>query len=126
MLPLMAHGHLIPFLELARKIHQRKCFTITIATTPLNIKYLHSTTTNHYESSIYIAELHFSCFGLPPNSDNTENLPVGLIGTLSGQQLASKPHSIACYWTLLKKMASLLCMLYQTFSWDGLWMLQRL
>ncbi|XWS58951.1 hypothetical protein CRYUN_Cryun08bG0078300 [Craigia yunnanensis] len=44
MLPMVAHGHLIPFLELARKIHQRTRFNITIATTPLNIQYLRSTT----------------------------------------------------------------------------------
>ncbi|WRX25014.1 hypothetical protein QQP08_017501 [Theobroma cacao] len=88
MLPLMAHGHLIPLLALAREIHQRKGFTITIASTPLNIKYLRSTickdssSTTDRQSAIHLAELPFCCSGLPPNSDNTENLHVDQIGTL--------------------------------------------
>ncbi|XP_021282645.1 UDP-glycosyltransferase 92A1-like [Herrania umbratica] len=88
MLPLMAHGHLIPFLALAREIHQRKGFTITIVSTPLNIKYLRSTickdssSTTDLQSAIHLAELPFCCSGLPPNSDNTENLHVDQIGTL--------------------------------------------
>ncbi|KAL7180814.1 hypothetical protein ACSBR1_039802 [Camellia fascicularis] len=45
MLPFMAHGHLIPFLALATQIHQTTGFTITIATTPLNIHYLRRSST---------------------------------------------------------------------------------
>ncbi|PSR92597.1 UDP-glycosyltransferase [Actinidia chinensis var. chinensis] len=39
-LPFMARGHLIPFLALARQIHQTTNFTITITATPLNTAYL--------------------------------------------------------------------------------------
>jgi hypothetical protein len=34
MLPFLAHGHLIPFLALARQLHQTTGFTITIVSTP--------------------------------------------------------------------------------------------
>ncbi|GKV41013.1 hypothetical protein SLEP1_g48594 [Rubroshorea leprosula] len=74
MLPMMAHGHLVPFLALAREIHQRKGFTITMASTPLNIQYLRSTAV----SEIRLVELPFRSaeHGLPPDTENTENLPL--------------------------------------------------
>ncbi|KAM7252004.1 hypothetical protein ACFE04_023887 [Oxalis oulophora] len=85
MLPFMAHGHLIPFLELARKIHHTSGYTITIACTPLNITYLRSTMAGDHrnaDNTINLAELHFcsSDHGLPPNTENTENLTLDEIG----------------------------------------------
>ncbi|OIW04155.1 hypothetical protein TanjilG_00715 [Lupinus angustifolius] len=76
MSPFMAHGHLIPFLELARQIHERTSFTITIAITPLNIQYLKSAISSN--NDIQLAELPFnsSQHGLPPNIENTEKLPL--------------------------------------------------
>ncbi|XP_022719857.1 UDP-glycosyltransferase 92A1-like [Durio zibethinus] len=88
MLPMMAQGHLIPFLALARKIHQLTRFNITIATTPLNIQYLRSSiyedsspTIETDSSGIHLAEL--LPFGSvvdqskPSNTDlNAENLPL--------------------------------------------------
>ncbi|XVF29338.1 hypothetical protein REPUB_Repub15cG0112200 [Reevesia pubescens] len=81
MLPLMGHGHLIPFLALARQIHHRTGFNITIANTPLNIQYLRSNLHQDPTSGIYLAELQFnsSDHGLPPNTENTENLSLDLI-----------------------------------------------
>ncbi|XVE81090.1 hypothetical protein DITRI_Ditri15bG0035400 [Diplodiscus trichospermus] len=82
MLPFMAHGHLIPFLALAGQIHHRTGFNITIANTPLNIQYLRSTLHQHPTSEIRLAELQFNSadHGLPLNTENTENLPLDLIG----------------------------------------------
>ncbi|KAJ4715426.1 Glycosyltransferase [Melia azedarach] len=80
MLPLLAHGHLIPSLALAKQIHRRTGFTITIANTPLNIQYLRSTISADSNSSetshIRLAELPFcsSDHGLPPNAESTGNL----------------------------------------------------
>ncbi|PQM38745.1 UDP-glycosyltransferase 92A1 isoform X1 [Prunus yedoensis var. nudiflora] len=51
MLPLIAKGHLIPFLALAKQIQQKTGFTITIATTPLNIQYLKATISSTSSSS---------------------------------------------------------------------------
>ena len=78
MTPFMAHGHLIPFLALARKIQETTIsFKITIATTPLNIQHLKSAISNN-DISINLAELPFnhSQYGLPPNMENTEKLPL--------------------------------------------------
>ncbi|KAJ7957332.1 Glycosyltransferase [Quillaja saponaria] len=77
MLPFMAHGHLIPFLALARQIQERSGFKITIANTPLNVQYLRSTISKtSTNSNIHLAELSFSStqHGLPPNTENTENI----------------------------------------------------
>ncbi|CAB4263631.1 unnamed protein product [Prunus armeniaca] len=88
MLPFMAQGHLIPFLALARKIQQRTGFTITIASTTLNIQYLSatiaSTSNSQLDSNIHLAELSFCStdYGLPPNAENTEDLPLSKIADL--------------------------------------------
>ncbi|OMP03822.1 UDP-glucuronosyl/UDP-glucosyltransferase [Corchorus olitorius] len=87
MLPFMAHGHLIPFLALAKQIHLRTGFNITIANTPLNVQYLRSTLIGHdhqHRFGIHLAELPFNSadHGLPPNTENTENLPLDQIGNL--------------------------------------------
>ncbi|PIN21114.1 UDP-glucuronosyl and UDP-glucosyl transferase [Handroanthus impetiginosus] len=83
MLPFMAQGHLIPFLALANQIHKRFGFTITIATTPLNVRYLTAAIANNStkSSKINVHELPFnSCdHGLPPNTENTEALPLNQI-----------------------------------------------
>ncbi|KAE8022778.1 hypothetical protein FH972_008552 [Carpinus fangiana] len=92
MLPYMAHGHLIPFLALARQIQRTTGFTITIANTALNIQYLRSTISTDSNSSIRFAELPFcsSDHGLPPNAENTENLPPNKIVNLFHASLSLK------------------------------------
>ncbi|XP_022761001.1 UDP-glycosyltransferase 92A1-like [Durio zibethinus] len=92
MLPLMGHGHLIPFLALAKQIHHRTGFNITIANTPLNIQYLRSTLQQDPTSGISLAELQFNSadHGLPPNIENTENLPLDLIGKLFASSVSLK------------------------------------
>ncbi|VVA24075.1 PREDICTED: UDP-glycosyltransferase [Prunus dulcis] len=94
MLPMIAKGHLIPFLALAKQIQQKTGFTITIATTPLNIQYLEATISSTSSSSntqshsnnfdINLAELPFcsSDFGLPQDTESTENLSLKQIGDL--------------------------------------------
>ncbi|CAA0808841.1 UDP-glycosyltransferase 92A1 [Striga hermonthica] len=86
MLPFMAQGHLIPFLALANRIHTTFGFTVTIATTPLNARYLRAAVATHAAgpSHIHISELEFDAprHGLPPNTENTESLPLHLIVNL--------------------------------------------
>ncbi|KAM1049964.1 hypothetical protein ACFX2I_031683 [Malus domestica] len=89
MLPFMAQGHLIPFLQLARNLQQRKSLiTVTVASTALNIQYLRTTiasnSSSQSDSNIRLAELSFcgTDHGLPPNGENTENLPISKIGNL--------------------------------------------
>ncbi|KAH7841144.1 hypothetical protein Vadar_026144 [Vaccinium darrowii] len=103
MLPFMAHGHLIPFLALARLIHQSTNFTITIATTPLNTAYLCSAvssdpTLSSSQCRLRLATLPFnsSDHDLPPNTENTESLPPNKIITLlhSSAALESPSHRL--------------------------------
>ncbi|KAL3621648.1 hypothetical protein CASFOL_036560 [Castilleja foliolosa] len=86
MLPFMAQGHLIPFLTLANKINKRFGFTITIATTPLNAAYLNTAikSTNSSQKNIHSFSLDFNPaeHGLPPNTENTEGLPLAQIVNL--------------------------------------------
>ncbi|KAJ6860694.1 UDP-glycosyltransferase 92A1-like [Populus alba x Populus x berolinensis] len=99
MLPFMAHGHLIPFLALARQIHQATGFKISIASTPLNIQYLSSTFNSSSDEPendhIHLLELPFcnTDNGLPENS---ENLSLDSIGKLFSASLSlRKPfHSL--------------------------------
>ncbi|QCE01507.1 UDP-glucosyl transferase 73C [Vigna unguiculata] len=78
MVPIMAQGHIIPFLALARKIQHTAAttFTITIASTPLNIQHLKSALSSTSPNQIRLAELPFNSaqHGLPPNTENTEKL----------------------------------------------------
>lgn len=88
MVPYMAQGHIIPFLALARQIEQRTSFTITIANTPLNIQYLRSAISS--SSRIRLAELPFNAaqYGLPPNIENTEKLPLTLLANFFHSSLS--------------------------------------
>ncbi|GMY32217.1 UDP-glycosyltransferase 92A1-like [Fagus crenata] len=93
MLPLMAHGHLIPFLALARRIQQTTGFTVTIANTKLNIQYLRSTlSSSDSNSNIRFAELPFCSTDqdLPPNTENTKNLSLTNMITLLRASLSLK------------------------------------
>ncbi|KAL3724435.1 hypothetical protein ACJRO7_029581 [Eucalyptus globulus] len=85
MLPFMAHGHLIPFLALARRIRHQTPFVVTLAATPLNLQYLRSIISPYdADSRIHLHELPFrsSEHGLPPDTENTENLPINQIVAL--------------------------------------------
>ncbi|KAJ6860670.1 UDP-glycosyltransferase 92A1-like [Populus alba x Populus x berolinensis] len=102
MLPFLAHGHLIPFLALARQIHQATGFKISIASTPLNIQYLSSTFNSSSDEPendhIHLLELPFCSTDndLPPNTENSENLSLDSIGKLLSASLSlRKPfHSL--------------------------------
>ncbi|KAG8499933.1 hypothetical protein CXB51_006325 [Gossypium anomalum] len=100
MVPFMAHGHLIPFLALAKQIHHQTGFNIAIANTPLNIQYLRSTLRRNPIPGIHFLELQFnsSDHGLPPNTENTENLSLDLIGKF----FASSVYLKTPFYNLLK------------------------
>ncbi|KAM2050225.1 hypothetical protein TB2_031286 [Malus domestica] len=101
MLPFMAQGHLISFLQLARNLQQRKSLiTVTVASTALNFQYLHTTiasnSSSQSDSNIRLAKLSFCStdHGLPPYGENTENLPLSKIGNLgaASTSLESPTH----------------------------------
>ncbi|KAL7163051.1 hypothetical protein ACSBR2_039196 [Camellia fascicularis] len=74
------------FLALATQIHQTTGFTITIATTPINIDHLCSTIVANHQShdQICLVALPFnsSDHDLPPNTENTEAVPLNQLITL--------------------------------------------
>lgn len=93
MLPFMAQGHLIPFLALANQIAQRFPFKITIATTPLNVSYLRRSAAASNTSQIHFFELPFNGadHGLPPDTENTEALPLNLVINLFHASASLQP-----------------------------------
>uniref|UniRef100_A0A7N0TRZ1 Glycosyltransferase n=1 Tax=Kalanchoe fedtschenkoi TaxID=63787 RepID=A0A7N0TRZ1_KALFE len=103
MAPFMAQGHLIPFLALANHIHKRTAFTITIATTPLNLKYLRRALSRDMDRAINLAELPFSSshHGLPPDTENTEALTLSQVAVLGMASTSLK----APFHELVKKIA---------------------
>ncbi|KAF3434407.1 hypothetical protein FNV43_RR25510 [Rhamnella rubrinervis] len=85
MLPWLAHGHIFPFLELAKKLTHRN-FHIYICSTPVlvnSIKPKLSHHPNNYSNSIEAVELHLpSIPELPPHYHSTKGLPPHLLPTL--------------------------------------------
>ncbi|KAK1412871.1 hypothetical protein QVD17_34451 [Tagetes erecta] len=96
MLPFMGQGHIIPFLELAyNMLHHNHNLNITIVNTPLNINYLRSAIANRPSpsSQIHLKPLPFNStdHGLPPNSENTDGLPLTQIIKLFHSSASLEP-----------------------------------
>ncbi|KAF7837089.1 UDP-glycosyltransferase 92A1 [Senna tora] len=118
MVPFMAHGHLIPFLALARQILQNSSFSITIANTPLNIHYLQSAISSSPSPNLHLAPLPFhpTIHGLPPNTENAEKVPPPLLADLGLASLTLQPHLRALISTITQQEARPpLCIIYDVF-----------
>ncbi|KAL3338052.1 hypothetical protein AABB24_030303 [Solanum stoloniferum] len=93
-LPFLALGHMIPFIALAKKIQEKTSYKITIVSTPLNVKYLSSTiakdSTNSNNISLVSLPYNSSEHGLPPNTENTEALPLKHMVTICNSTLSLK------------------------------------
>lgn len=76
--PFMSQGHLNPFLALALQLEQ-KGYSIIFVNTPLNIKKLKRSLPS--KSSVQLLQIPFnsSDHGLPPDSENTDDLPYNLV-----------------------------------------------
>ncbi|GMP22385.1 hypothetical protein CsSME_00000437 [Camellia sinensis var. sinensis] len=82
MLPWLAHGHISPFLELAKKLLERN-FHIFLCSTPINLKSIKKRITDKYSLSIELVEIHLpSLPELPPHYHTTNGLPIHLNSTL--------------------------------------------
>ncbi|PIN08521.1 UDP-glucuronosyl and UDP-glucosyl transferase [Handroanthus impetiginosus] len=84
MLPWLAHGHIFPYLELAKRILIRKNFHIYFCSTSINFNsiknFIHK---NSLDESIESVELHLQPSSeLPPHYHTTKNLPSNLLMTL--------------------------------------------
>lgn len=82
MFPLMAQGHIIPFLALANLIQRRTNSTITFIGTPLNIQRLKTTLPPNSQIRLTPIPFNSSDHGLPPGAENTDSLPIPLIISL--------------------------------------------
>nr|WIW42923.1 UDP-glycosyltransferase [Nicotiana tabacum] len=91
MLPWLAHGHICPFIELAKALSKRN-FYIYICSTPVNINSFKQTISEKDSISIKIVELHFPNLPeLPPHYHTTNGLPPLLMSTLKNALDMAKP-----------------------------------
>ncbi|XP_022873157.1 beta-D-glucosyl crocetin beta-1,6-glucosyltransferase-like [Olea europaea var. sylvestris] len=74
--PWLAHGHVFPYLELARKLSQKK-FHIYFCSTAINLSSISETIEkNFWDTSIELIELHLPSWpDLPPHYHTTKNVP---------------------------------------------------
>ncbi|KAG8372982.1 hypothetical protein BUALT_Bualt12G0123600 [Buddleja alternifolia] len=82
--PWLAHGHIFPYLELAKRILKRKNCHIHICSTSINFTSINNFIQhNSLENSIELAEIHLPpSHELPPHYHTTKNLPSNLVSTL--------------------------------------------
>ncbi|KAL7246249.1 hypothetical protein ACSBR2_001383 [Camellia fascicularis] len=82
MFPWLAHGHILPFLELAKTLSSRN-FMVYLCSTVVNLSCIKRRLTEKDANSIQLVELHVPTLpGLPPNCHTTKNLPPHLMPTL--------------------------------------------
>ncbi|KAH7845209.1 hypothetical protein Vadar_026104 [Vaccinium darrowii] len=91
MLPWVAHGHISPFLELAKRLTEKN-FHIYFCSTNVNLNSVKKMLPEKYSHSIQLVELHLpSSPELPPCYHTTNGLPYHLMGTLKIAFANSKP-----------------------------------
>ncbi|CAK9137496.1 unnamed protein product [Ilex paraguariensis] len=82
MLPWLAHGHISPFLELAKKLAERN-FYLSLCSTPINHSSIKERITHKYSLFIQLVELHLpDSPDLPPHYHTNNGLPAHLASTL--------------------------------------------
>ncbi|KAL3812809.1 hypothetical protein ACJIZ3_014077 [Penstemon smallii] len=84
MFPWLAHGHIFPYLELAKRIIKRKNFYIYFCSTSINFSSIKNfVEKNFLSNSIELVEIHLKPSPeLPPHYHTTKNLPSNLNFTL--------------------------------------------
>lgn len=91
MLPWLAHGHISPFLELAKRL-AKKNFHIYLCSTSVNLSSIKNKITGEYSDSIEPVELQLPCLpDLPPHYHTTNGLPPHLMTTLKTAYEMSAP-----------------------------------
>ncbi|KAG6435473.1 hypothetical protein SASPL_100347 [Salvia splendens] len=82
MFPWLAHGHVFPFLELAKRLSTTHYFTMYLCSTTINLDSIKSSRPKML-LSVKLVELHMpSPPQLPPHLHTTKNLPSHLMTTL--------------------------------------------
>ncbi|XP_058204981.1 UDP-glucosyltransferase 29-like [Rhododendron vialii] len=100
MQPWLAHGHISPYLELAKKLANRN-FTIYFCSTPVNLTSIRKRITQDQSLFIKLVELHLpSSPDLPPHHHTTNALPPHLMPALKSAFDNSVPQFSAILKTL--------------------------
>ncbi|XP_011090910.1 beta-D-glucosyl crocetin beta-1,6-glucosyltransferase-like [Sesamum indicum] len=96
MFPWLAHGHIFPFLELAKRLSRRN-FSIYLCSTAINLDSIRTNTGKDVSDDplIQLVELHIPPSSeLPPELHTTKNLPSNLLTTLiQALQMSSSSFS---------------------------------
>ena len=91
MLPWLAHGHISPFLELAKSLSNRN-FQIYQCSTPINLISIKQNLTQNTSTSIKLVEISLPMLhDLPPHHHTTNDLPPHLMPTLKRAFDMSQP-----------------------------------
>lgn len=91
MLPWLAHGHISPFLDLAKKLSLRNCH-VYFCSTPINLKPVRESLIDKTFSSIQPVDLHLPYLEeLPPQYHTTKDLPPHLMSSLKTAFDSAKP-----------------------------------
>lgn len=92
MLPWLAHGHISPFLELAKRLITRN-FHIYICSTAINLSSIEKKISPKYSESIDLIELQLPYLpDLPPQYQTTNGLPPRLMITLKNAYEMTAPR----------------------------------
>ncbi|KAL7107997.1 hypothetical protein ACP275_06G088300 [Erythranthe tilingii] len=100
MLPWLAHGHISPFLELAKSLSTRN-FVSYISSSPVNLASIRETLSPKHSISIKLVDLHIPATAdLPPHRHTTNGLPPHLMPSLKRTLDKARP----AFSTLLKTL----------------------
>ncbi|KAI3470552.1 hypothetical protein Pfo_027215 [Paulownia fortunei] len=100
MFPYLAHGHISPFLELAKKLSERN-FHCYVCSTPVNLTSIKNKIPEKYSLYIQLVELHLpNLLELPPHYHTTNGLPLNLHSTLRKALKMAKPNFLNLVKTL--------------------------
>ncbi|WOG87940.1 hypothetical protein DCAR_0207173 [Daucus carota subsp. sativus] len=97
MLPWLAHGHISPYLDLAKKLSTRN-FNIFLCSTPINLESVKNKVTGKWSESIQLVELNLPPSpDLPPHYHTTNGLPPHLMVSLETAFADSSPNFLTIF-----------------------------
>ncbi|CAH9147386.1 unnamed protein product [Cuscuta epithymum] len=100
MFPWLAHGHICPFLVLAKALTTRN-FYVYICSTPVNLNSIKKSLSEKDSVSIKLVELHLPDLPhLPPHYHTTNGLPPHLMPALKSAMDMAQPHFSTLLTTL--------------------------
>ncbi|KAL0303543.1 UNVERIFIED_CONTAM: UDP-glucosyltransferase 29 [Sesamum radiatum] len=112
MFPWLAHGHISPFLELAKSLAKRN-FVTYICSSQVNLNSISKNLSSKDSISVKLVELHIPTTLLPPHYHTTNGLPPHLMSTLKRALDSSRP----AFSTLLQTLKPDLVLYDFLHSW---------